>query len=394
MQKISFEILTRGDICKAQLWEFASFARVKRQRREAFSRQMGVTPRKLAAGPAVWLGRRVRIHTASIALSLSVVLGAASASADPSSTSTEQAYDKGAIEGTRNVAFGGADVALGSSTSAVYDNPANLAASRVYHFEGIIGLSPEANRQTYGGGIADSSTNQLAARPAGADAANGLAGGIAGTWSTMDPDGINRQWTDLRVGLAYPVLPNLFVGLTGRYLQVNQVTGVGPFGADLLSSGTPDQGLASIFTFNAGVTYRPIKALSLAILGQNLTYPNHPIAPTTLTAGIGLDLHVFSLEFDEMTDFTTYETPTERLMVGTEVFLFDRLALRLGYRFDAGDRVHSVSGGLGWIDKHFSVEASVRQDAIADHPNTFVVFGFRYFYDYNAAGQDPAMTAD
>ena len=347
--------------------------------------------RKLASARALWLGRRVRKF---VTLSLGVLLVAARASADPSSTSTEQAYDKGDIEGPRWVAFGGAQAALGSSTTAVYDNPANLAAARVYHFEGIVGLSPEANRQSYGGGIADSSTNQLAARPAGTDSANGLAGGIAGTWSTMDPDGINRQWTDLRIALAYPVLNNLFIGLTGRYLQVNQAVGTGPFGNDLVSSGTPDQGLASIFTFNAGVTYRPIHALSLAILGQNLTDPNHPIAPTTLTGALGLDLRVFSAEVDAMTDFTTYSAPTERLAIGAEVFLFDRLAIRAGYRFDAGDRVHSLSGGLGWIDKHFSVEASVRQDLVADHPNTFVVFGFRYFYDYNAAGQDPAMTAD
>jgi len=31
---------------------------------------------------------------------------------------------------------------------------------------------------------------------------------------------------------------------------------------------------------------------------------------------------------------------------------------------------------------------------IADHPNTMMMFGFRYFYDYNSTGQDPAMTAD
>jgi len=341
----------------------------------------------------MWLGPNVRFSTCSGALVFAVFV-TGTARADPSSTSTEQAYDKGEIESPRWVAFGGAEAALGSSTTAVYDNPANLAASRVYHFEGLFGFSPEANRQSYGGGIADSSTNQLAARPAGADAANGLAGGIAGTWSTMDPDGINRQWTDLRLALAYPVLNNLFVGLTGRYLQVNQEIGRGPFGSDLVSSGTPDQGLASLFTFNAGVTYRPIKQLSLGIVGQNLTYPNQPLAPTTLAGGIGLDLTVFSAEFDSMADFTTYGAPTGRFMLGTEVFLFSRLAIRLGYRIDTGDRTHSISGGLGWIDKHFSAEASIRQDIIADHPNTMIVFGFRYFYDYNAAGQDPAMSGD
>jgi hypothetical protein len=318
----------------------------------------------------------------------------AGARATPSSTSLEQGYDMGDIESPRWMAFGGAQSALGASTTAIYDNPANLASSRVYHFEGLVGFSPEANRQSYGGGIADSSTNQLAARPAGTDAANGLAGGIGGTWSTMDPDGINRQWTDMRVALAYPVLPNLFVGVTGRYLQVNQGISVGPFGPDVVSDGTPTQGLASIFTFNAGVTYRPIKVLSLGVVGQNLTDPGKPVAPTTLAGGIGLNLDVFTAEFDSLVDFTTYESPRGRLMGGVEVFLFDRLAIRAGYRFDAGTKVQSLSGGLGWIDKHFSVDAAIRQDVVSDHPNTMLVFGFRYFYDYNGAGTDPAMSAD
>ncbi len=300
----------------------------------------------------------------------------------------------GDIESPRWMAFGGAQTALGSSTTAIYDNPANLASSRVYHFEGIVGFDPEANRQTYGGGIADSSTNQLAARPAGTDAANGLAGGVAGTWSTMDPDGINRQWTDLRVALAYPVLNNLFVGVTGRYLQVNQAVSRGPFGVDLVSDGTPAAGLSSLFTFNAGVTYRPIKQLTLGVVGSGLTYPNAPIAPTSVAGGIGLNLDIFALEFDTLVDFTTYDTPRSRFMLGTEVFLFDRLAIRLGYRIDTGQKTQSISGGLGWVDKHFSVEASIRQDVVADHPNTMMVFGFRYFYDYNSSGTDPAMSAD
>jgi hypothetical protein len=353
----------------------------------------------LAARTWLWLGRDVPIlRLRRPAFSLLATLSAASfggvAHATPSSTSTEQAYDLGDIESPRWTAFGGAQTALGASTTAIYDNPANLASSRVYHFEGIVGFSPEANRQSYGGAVADSSTNQLAARPAGADAANGLAGGVGGTWSTMDPDGINRQWTDLRLALAYPVLSNLFVGLTGRYLQVNQAVSRGPFGTDLVSDGTPTQGLASLFTFAAGVTYRPIKQLSLGLVGQNLTYPNVPIAPTTVAGGIGLDLNVFALEFDTLVDFTTYSGPRGRFMLGTEVFLFDRLAIRLGYRIDTGQKTQSISAGLGWIDKHFSVEASIRQDVIADNPNTMIVGGFRYFYDYNSTGQDAAMGGD
>jgi hypothetical protein len=337
--------------------------------------------------------------TSAFFASLVATLIASQASADPSSTSTEQAYDLGDIESPRAMAFGGAQAALGTSTTALYSNPANLALARVYHFEGLGAWSPQAQRQSYGGGIADSATNQLAARPAGTDVANGLAGGMAGVWSTMDPDGINRQWTDVRVALAYPITETLFFGLTGRYLTVNQSTGRGPLinpatMTDLVSDGTPSSALTNIFTFNAGLTFRPVKPLALAVLGQNLTYPGRPIAPTTLTGAIGLNLEVFSAEFDTMVDFTTYGSPRARAMLGMEVFMFHRFAARIGYRIDAGQKTHSFSTGIGWVDKHFSVEASLRQDVIADHPNTMIVLGLRYFYDYGGQAADPAMTAD
>ena len=342
--------------------------------------------------------RRASAFAVAGAGALLTCLTASSVRADPSSTSLEQAYDLGDIQSPRWVAFGGAQTALGSSTTAIYNNPANLALARVYHFEALAAWSPEAQRQSYGGGIADSSTNQLAARPAGADVANGLAGGIAGVWSTMDPDGVNRQWTDVRLALAYPITETLFLGLTGRYLTVNQATGRGPLScavcSNLVSDGTADQALANIFTFNAGLTFRPVKPLSIAVLGQNLTNPGRPVAPTTVTGAVGLDLNVFSLEFDSLVDFTTYGDPRARFMLGSEVFLFNRFAIRLGYRIDLGQKTQSISGGLGWVDKHFSVEASVRQDVDADHPNTMIVLGLRYFYDYGGAGQDPAMTAD
>ena len=285
------------------------------------------------------------VRLGSLAIAFGSLFGAGSARATPSSTSVEQAYDMGDIESPRWMAFGGAQTALGASTTAIYDNPANLASSRVYHFEGLLGFSPEANRQTYGGGIADSSTNQLAARPAGTDAANGLAGGVGGTWSTMDPDGINRQWTDLRVALAYPVLNNLFVGVTGPLLA-SQSSGFTRSLRRRFGLGwNRDDWLASIFTFAAGVTYRPIKALTFGIVGANLTDPNKPIAPTTLAGGIGLNLEVFSLEADALVDFTTYGTPRGRFMAGAEVFLFDRLALRVGYRIDTGQKTQSISAG-------------------------------------------------
>ena len=88
----------------------------------------------------------------------------------PSSTSPEQGYDLGEIQSPRALAFGGAQVALGTSTTALFLNPANLPLARVYHFEALAAVSPEAQRQSYGGAVVDSSTSSLA-------------GGLTGTWN-------------------------------------------------------------------------------------------------------------------------------------------------------------------------------------------------------------------
>ena len=162
--------------------------------------------------------------------------------ADPSSTSIEQGYELGEIQHPRSVAMGNAAQVFGGSTTAVFVNPANLPLYRVYHLEALAAFGPEARRQSYGGAIADSSTSRLA-------------GGFGGTWSQMDPDGIKRTFADLRLSLAYPLGDRFSLGVTGRYLRVQQRVSAGPFGTSLVSDGNHDEPLIAAFTFDAGETF-------------------------------------------------------------------------------------------------------------------------------------------
>jgi hypothetical protein len=274
------------------------------------------------------------------------------------------------MESPRALAMGGAQNALGVSTGALYMNPANLAMTRVYHFEGQAAFSPEARRQSYGGAIADSSTGPLA-------------GGAAASYNLQDPGGIHREWTDIRGTLAYQLGEHIAIGATGRYLRVNQSTGNGPFGSSLISDGNSGAPVFDYFTFDAGLTITPTEGLHIGVVGHNLTNPGS-LAPTTLAAGIGYQGDIFALEGDVLTDFSTWTTTKERLMIGGELFLAGHVPLRVGYRYDDGTRVHSVSGGLGYVDRRFSIEAGVRQDIVGDHPDTMIGLAVRYFYE--AAG--------
>jgi hypothetical protein len=304
-----------------------------------------------------------------------------SADADVSSTTIEQGYELGEIQHPRSLAMAGAMQAFGGSTTALFFNPANLALYRVYHLEALAAFSPEARRQSYGGAIADSSTSRLA-------------GGFGGTWSQMDPDGIHRNWTDLRLTLAYPFGDRFSVGMTGRYLRVNQAVSSGPLGASLASDGTRGDPLFSQFTFDAGVGVTITDQIRLGVSGRNLTAPGVSLAPTILAGGLGYSNGTFTLEADSLIDFTTFGSARGRGMLGAEILLADRFPLRAGYRYDAGTHVHAFGLGAGYVDKRFSIEVGGRRDIVADHPSTMIGVGLRLFIDSGSGAGSPDQQGD
>jgi hypothetical protein len=294
--------------------------------------------------------------------------------ASPSSTTTEQGYDLGEVQHPRTVAMAGANQVFGGSTQAIFANPANLSLYRVYHLEGLAAFSPEARRQSYGGAVVDSSTSKLA-------------GGFGGTWSQMDPDGIKRTWTDLRLTLAYPLGDRFHVGVTGRYLRLTQPVDRGPFGPSLASDGKPSDPLTSSFTFDAGAAIAITEGLRVAISGRNLTVPGNGLAPTSLVGGAGWSNQTISVEANSLVDFNTYSSARTRAMVGGEVLVADHIPLRGGYRYDAGTKSHALSLGAGYVDKRFSVDLAGRRDIVAEHPSTMISIGLRFFIDSNGTTQ-------
>jgi hypothetical protein len=303
------------------------------------------------------------------ALALALLGISSAAEADPMSTSPEQAYDQGQIPAARAVGMGDALNALGVSTPALFMNPANLPLARVYHLEAFGAYSPEAVRQTYGLAIVDSVLN-----------AAHVSGGLGGTWNEMDPDGLHRVWTDVRAALAAPLGDYFSVGATGRYLNVTQSHGVGPFGPSYASDGNAGGSLFSQITFDLGAT-ASLGDFRLGLVGHNLTNPGTSLAPTTTALGLGYTSQIFSVEVDGMADFTTFGTTTERIMGGAELFLGGHYALRGGWRYDTGTSLNAPSLGLGYIDVRWSAEISGRHDLVGSHADTLGVLSLKYFYD-------------
>ena len=275
--------------------------------------------------------------------------------------------------------MGGGLVATGASTVALYQNPANMELTRVYHFEGEGAFSPEARRYDSGGAIVDSANGRFG-------------GGIGANFGMLDPDGIHRSWTDFRVGLSYQLGDHIAFGLGGRYLGVDQNTNAGPFGDSLVSGGTPTKALGQYLTVDVGLTITPVEGFHIGVVGHNLTDPGLSLLPTTLVAGAGYDSHTFALEADVLTDFTTWQVAQVRMNVGGELFLGEHVPLRLGYRYDEGTVTHALSAGLGYIGQQWGIEYSARRDIAGDHPATMMSLSLRYFYDSTGTRgvQDPS----
>lgn len=299
--------------------------------------------------------------------------------AEPSKLPPEVGYNYNEIETGRIAGKNGADRALGSSVSALFDNPANMAASRVYHAAALLQIWPEASRQTYGVGAVDS-----------VGSSSRIAGGLGATWSRQDPDGVDRTSSDLRFAFAYPLSDKLFAGAGGRFMWLNQ-NGAGPLGASYASGGLEGDRILKNFAFDLGLTLKPGGGLAFALVGNNLNGTDTSFQPLTLGSGIGFAKDKFGIEGDVVADFVTWDETKLRAMVGAELLLGEHAIVRGGYRFDDGAKSHSGSLGLGYVDKAFSADLGLRRILVGDAA-TAIVLTFTYHVESTGLTPSPSET--
>ncbi len=278
------------------------------------------------------------------------------------------AYNYGETETPRAAAMGGALRAAGNGTTAPFMNPAGMTLTRVYHIEAQAQVTPEFGRHAYGGTIVDSVTSRLA-------------GALAIQGGFLDEDGIDRSWIDARLAIAYPITNAFSVGFGGRYMKVVE-DGLGPLGDSKASGGLVDPeggrfALENVPTFDAGLAVRAGDIVRLGIAGQNLSFPDDGLMPTTFGGGIAVATEDFTVEVDGLADFNSYESIAARMMAGGEVLIADAVPIRAGYRFDQGAESHALSGGVGYLGREFSIEGAVRR-TIAGPDATVLVFSVAY----------------
>jgi hypothetical protein len=324
------------------------------------------------------------LPVAALAASAAFVV-ASPARADASDLAPEIGFNYGEIETPRIAAMGGAMRAMSNSLEGLFLNPANMAATRVYHLGVNAQIWPEASRQSYGAGIVDSIVSKTR-----------IAGGLGGTWNLQDPDGVERQSTDLRFALAFPFADEFLVGLGGRHLWLKQDgdwDGFGSMPPSAASSGLRDEQIIKGFAFDAGITVKPAPKFAISVVGANLNNPNNGFQPTSVGGGIGFGTEDFTVEADVLTDFTTWDETTVRGMGGLEILLADRFPIRGGYRYDQGVKSHALSLGGGYVDNTFAAEIAVRRTLSPDEAQaTAIVLGFKYHLESTGLTPDTGDT--
>jgi opacity protein-like surface antigen len=309
-------------------------------------------------------------------VSVGLFLVASPAHADRSGLPPEIGYNYGEIESARTAALGGADRALSSSVAALFVNPANVVASRVYHVGALAQIWPEARRQSYGAGAVDSVTN-----PA-------FSAGLGATYNLQDLDGVNRRSTDVRLAVGLPLSDVFSVGMGGHYLTLTQ-DGEGPLGPSRASGGLHGKNIVAGFTFDLGASIRPTQGLTISAVGTNLNDPGNGLQPLSASGGIGFANDRFSIEADALADFTTWDSTTLRAMGGAEVLLGDNYPLRAGYRYDQGAQTHALSIGAGYVDPKISLELGLRRTIIGPTVTTLVL-GFTFHIEGTDFGRSSA----
>src|SRR6266542_1485540 len=325
----------------------------------------------------------------ALALSSFSIIVTQPAHADRSDLVPEVGFNYGETETGRSAGMGGAMRALGNGITGLYSNPANIALTRVYHLQALAQIWPEARRQTYSASAVDSVTGRLA-------------GAIGGQYGVLDPDGVDRKWTDVRLALAFPLSDHLYAGLTGKYLKLRENGFPRPgFGLpnSAASGGLAQEAIVDGFTFDAGLTITPTDALFIGVVGSNLTDTGNGFRPLMLGGGVGYGTNDVTIEGDFAADFRTFTNADGssrtnlRLMLGFEYLAADHYPLRLGYRYDQNQQTHALSAGVGYIDPQFSIDLGIRRSVSSEEPFgpvTAVVIDLQYFLESTGITRSPA----
>jgi hypothetical protein len=254
--------------------------------------------------------------------------------------------------GTRPLGTGGAMRAIATGDSGPELNPSGISLMRTYQVEG-----------SYQYGRTMGSTDARLSAVDSTSAFN-LGGALNYTYHRASAGGVTETGHIIGVSLSFPFLEKIFVGGTAKYLHFGDNT--------------------SGFTFDAGLTVRPMSSLSFGVAGYNLRDFGIAWVPRGVGGGVAvLPSPMLIFVFDTVYE-RVYGNPARddvvHYMGGGELSFSSSGAIRAGGGWNGLTKNGYVSAGVSALSAEVgALDVGLRQDVSGESRTTIVGISVRLF---------------
>jgi hypothetical protein len=294
----------------------------------------------------------MRFALATLSCAVAIALASPARAADPR------------MPGTRALGMAGALRGAATGDSALTLNPSGMSLMRAYVIEGAYA------HDKAGGASSDLGRLSIVDSTSGFN----LAGGVYYQYLAEDRGGgIDRSGHEGGVALAMPLGEHVFIGGLVKYLRLHTDN---PGGVSTLKKG---------FTFDAGLTLKPVGAVTIGLVGQNLADMHSDRFPRTVGGGVAVGATSdFLLTFDALYDFTSKRDQGSSgkvwsFMGGGEYLFAKRFALRAGGGRRGLTENGYIAAGASYIAQIGAIDFGFQQDLGGSTKETFIGASARLF---------------
>ena len=256
----------------------------------------------------------------------------------------------------RPLGMGGAMRAFATGDAGPQLNPSGISLFRAYSIEGSYQYGSVSNSHDARISAVDSTS------------AFNIGGALYYSFHRDSPGDGATQTGHLAGGsLSFPILDKIFLGGSAKYIHFADAAGE----------------IHSGFTFDAGLTIRPIPLLSLGAVGYNLLDRDTPWAPRAVGGGIALVpitslLFVFDSVLEKVYDGS--RNSAMYYMGGSELSFSSAAAIRVGGGYAGLSKCGYISAGVSAISADVgALDVGLRQDISGENKSIIVGISARLF---------------
>jgi hypothetical protein len=262
----------------------------------------------------------------------------------------------------RSVGMGESLRAAATGALAPLLNPAGVALTKSYVFEGFYGFRPEDKSHVEAVSLCDSVTTNVAA----CLSYDHLSASPEYALGTGD-----RSSHRFALTTAMPISDAIFFGITQKYVIYSAKMMLDPV-VEVEKKG---------YLVDAGLTIKLTDTFNLGIAGYNLIGADDDEYSRALGGGLAWNiLPNFMVAFDTRYNFVT---DTTRFGGGMEFFWNSSddvgVPLRFGYVHDTNGNVSALTGGLGFVSSRVGIDLSLRK-AVANGDELMMQASLRLFF--------------